>query len=523
MIKNTAARTVFMLGLFAILLTRQPYAEPWSFGIMGDTQWKSNDSINQNFVAVGIIKQVNHEFIRHGVKLVIQVGDLANNYSPQAFLTRAEVARELFDAGIGYFPVRGNHESSSDAANFFTTAFPQTCGQVNTFGATNFTSPFLLLQCLSYSFDYNNVRFILIDQFSRKDNSGSTDDNLSDQIEWLSSVSAGKDKNDHIFVFAHKNLIGQSHDDVLFGKNPSSNTRVQNDFFQILRDNGVHYFFSGHDHLHHRSIVISPDRKNALEQVIAASNSYKFYKPSGIPNDERYNKELRELPISQELYTIGYYIVTIDGPHITVDYYASLNGCGGEWGRGKKCKLEQTPVLSFMKRERFGYSLNGREFVIAPDESFTVVADTSKVSDKRTCASIVFGANTITEKLFDGRKTVQKVTTGWRDGEGLISDIFILLGMANKLGSEESGTYALSLSYNKSVKGSVTLARKNGANGWSNAVDSNIGGTPKFVIGAPLPSYGLGTYGIDTVDTRVWAVINRDGEFAVITGSDVGG
>jgi len=51
-------------------------AESWKFGVMSDTQWTvPDDGRNPNTVAVGIIDQLNQQFIDKEVKFVIQVGD----------------------------------------------------------------------------------------------------------------------------------------------------------------------------------------------------------------------------------------------------------------------------------------------------------------------------------------------------------------------------------------------------------------------------------------------------------------
>jgi hypothetical protein len=49
---------------------------------------------------------------------------------------------------------------------------------------------------------------------------------------------------------------------------------------------------------------------------------------------------------------------------------------------------------------------------------------------------------------------------------------------------------------------------------WVNAVDKNIGGAKKFVLGPYQSGYELGTYGIDPKTHTVWAVINYTGDFA---------
>ncbi len=522
-LKIVGACAIAVLSTFS-----KPSAEVWKFGLMGDTQWKSNiDGENPNTVAVGIIKQLNKEFIKHNVKLVIQVGDLVDSYSANAFNTRAEAAQDLLDAGIGFFPLRGNHEPSASAANYMSSAFPQACGYLKTFGATNFQYPAANLECLSYSFDFKNVRFVLIDQFTRKDNTGvNVNDNIVDQINWVNNTLANRASGTHAFVMSHKNIIGQNHVDCLFGSSPASNITSQNSFIRSLDVNGVRYYFGGHDHMHHRSIVKSPDGNYSITQLIASSNSYKFYIPLKPCIDIRYNTPPRELPISQELFTIGYYIFTVDGPNVTAQYYAALNGCGGTWGSGVDCDLTRTPKnLEFIKRETFGYSLNGKNFIIQPNQTLTVVSDTCKENGSlNTVASIISGTNSFSSSVYDGRSTIQNINTGWtsqkESDDDVKSDILKLWGMANNIGSNQSDTFTLSMSYGSNISGSLTIGSKDESGNWEPAVKGNFNGTPKFVIGPFKSTYSLGTYGIDPSSHTVWAVINHGGEFAVIKGSD---
>ncbi len=51
---------------------------------------------------------------------------------------------------------------------------------------------------------------------------------------------------------------------------------------------------------------------------------------------------------------------------------------------------------------------------------------------------------------------------------------------------------------------------------WVNAVDENIGGTKNFVFGPWEKSYPLGTYGVDPTTHTAWAVLNYNGDFAVV-------
>lgn len=514
-----------MIALFvlSLLLTASSAtAEAWKFGVMSDTQWKANlDGQNPNSVAVGIINQLNQEFIDKDVRFVIQVGDLTDNGSSVAMTTRADAAGALYNAGICFYPLRGNHESSQAAALQFQSLYPQSQGTGTTCAAANFTSPFPVLNGLSYAFYYNNARFVLLDQFTRTDGTnylGSSNNNIVDQQAWINAVLAGKPAYSHTFVFGHKNLIGQNHVDTLFGANPASNPDAQNAFIGSLAAAGVRYVFGGHDHMHHRSMMKSPDGSSSVQEIIGASNSYKFYIPQIPANDVTYDMPAfggtRETPVMQELFTIGYYIVTVDGPRVTVDYYAAPNGCNGD------CDLAVTPALTFSKRETFGYSLNGREFLVPEGGSYTVVQDRFQ----ETSASILDGTNDSSSKDYAGRSFTQTVDTGWTSSEDdrFASSILTLWGMEKSLGSTDTANYVLSISYDErrvrpehQGSGGFGIAAKDRSGAWVNAVDLNIGGTKRFVKGSWKPGYELGTYGVDPSSHTAWAVLNYNSDFAV--------
>ena len=130
---------------------------------------------------------------------------------------------------------------------------------------------------LSYSFDFGNARFVLLDQFTRTDGTGATasdvnDTNIADQQEWIASTLAARPKGGHTFVFAHKGLITESHVDSLFGSDPSKHPEAKNAFMASLQAAGAGYFFCGHDHIHQRSVIASPDGRSTVRQVIAASD-----------------------------------------------------------------------------------------------------------------------------------------------------------------------------------------------------------------------------------------------------------
>ncbi len=547
-------KTVCALVLVMFIAAASASATPWSFGVISDTQWpNSPDNKNPNSVAVNVINHVNQQFIDHRVKFVVAVGDITDNGSILALDTRATFAQALYNAGIGFYPLRGNHESSATAATEFTRIFPQTQNGVNNltpanalvtttyYGAppantgstftvgSNFNSPITInpnYAGLSYSFDYDNARFMLLDQFTIPNLACNL---IESQQPWITSTLVNRPSGTHAFVFGHKGLITENHTDILFGpncngssgnSNPSVKPAAQNDFMGSLFNNGVRYYMGGHDHMHNRAIVTSPDRNSTVQNIIAASDSYKFYIPQNPSNDEKYDLPafgfLRETPIAQELFAIGYYIVTVDGPRVTVDYYASPNGCNGD------CDETYDAIpYTFTKRETFGYSLNGKEFLVGQGQSYTNVQD----SFSGTTARILSGINGSTATDYADRSFTKTVDTGWTPATGEIftSNIFTLWGMAGSLGSGQTDVYTLSMTYDDDRvnglhlgNGGFRLAAKDADGNWVKAVDKNLGGARKFIKGAWRPGYELGTYGVDPFTKTAWAVINYDGDFAVV-------
>ena len=100
-------------------------AEAFSFGVMGDTQWAGSDPTgnNVNTVAVNQIKACNDAFVAAGVKFVVQVGDLTDTGSDASLQTRLNANSALNTAGIAFYGLRGNHESSTSNQTFFQNKY----------------------------------------------------------------------------------------------------------------------------------------------------------------------------------------------------------------------------------------------------------------------------------------------------------------------------------------------------------------------------------------------------------------
>ena len=135
---------------------------------------------------------------------MVHVGDLCDSGALPGEDIRALYAQPLYDRGIGFFPLRGNHDDGAPQAAECQALYPQTQNGIHnatpaakfdyaaaavispdnanlgipampdpgsSFQAgVNFSSPDATvtgdLRGLSYSFDFETARFILLDQFT---------------------------------------------------------------------------------------------------------------------------------------------------------------------------------------------------------------------------------------------------------------------------------------------------------------------------------------------------------------------
>lgn len=511
----------------------------FSFGIMSDSQWAPAAGHEAKGVAAEIIDDVNRQFIKAGVKFVIQVGDLTESSGKGAVEEldiRARHNAALAEAGIRYFPLRGNHDDSAAAARRFGQVFPDLPGRPGfraTDGFGSGGSPDLPgLEGRTYAFTCANATFILLDQFNVDDGSRKGRAYpVAEQLDWIKrQLTQASAAGRHAFVFAHKNLLGQQHKDNLFG-NPStaadageggSKRAVENAFIQALDENGVRYYFCGHDHMYHRSMVRSPDGRHSVEEIIAGSCSYKFYEPHP-------PYSANEQPLVQERNTVGYLIATVDGSQVAVRYYSVPVDTTGGRQRGVISKWE-TPSSAWPLRDTFGYNLNGKAFLVKKGESFHAVRDAAAGSGYLgTSVALLGGKNAVVgtthdDNVDDRRDCAELVTTGWtpRPSGNFQSDVLTLEGLDVELGSRKTNPFVLGLSYDpvgvsaeQIAAGQLAVCSRDAAGKWVKAVGLNSAGRPKFVKGPYRDGMALGTYGLDAAAHTVWAVLDHASDFAV--------
>lgn len=326
------ALTAALVGAVVIVAGSAAIATPYTYGVMGDTQWNASTTNNPNTVAVQVAQKVNTQFVNAGVQAVFQVGDLTDNGSTAGLQSRLDANSNL--NGIAFYGLRGNHEDNAAGKTFFQNNYMPTSG-----GGVNVE---VAPDGISYAVTINGTKFVMLDILTADSTAA-----LTQETTWMNTILG---ENDHTanFVLGHKNLAGLNHHDTEFqtGSNEDGNPAQQNAFFAALASHNAMYM-SGHDHVHDLSYIASPDGQNTVTQLICASDSYKFYTPNYNGVTSRYHQ------INDELYHAGYYIFSVDGSAVNIDYYHSDQAYDPSAGMNET----QAAALTFSKA--YSWSFDG--------------------------------------------------------------------------------------------------------------------------------------------------------------------
>jgi len=254
-----------------------------------------------NGINLPVVKRLVDEIIKEKPALVLFSGDLINGYSP-AETNAAQLANwcrnfmePLLDKGIKVYPVRGNHEMTSDGAEL-------TSGNVwrRTFGdkfALPDNGPWNEKK-VTYSFTCNNALFLNLDTIV-----------LKGQVNqgWIDTQLAGN-KAIHVFTQLHVPLFQQKGG---HKGGPQDQPQKRNALVDSLTKAGSVVLFCGDDHWYDHCTV--PTNNMQFHQLTVGTGGAPLKSPASVMN--YFDGDVKGVAHTNRY---GYARVEIDGSAVNI-------------------------------------------------------------------------------------------------------------------------------------------------------------------------------------------------------------
>jgi hypothetical protein len=305
-----------LVGGFLVLATlcSPSFADPWTFISVGDSRGSDN-GVNSL-----ILGELATEIVNQSADLVVFPGDLVTGGVNQTALEGQllywrGIMQPVYDAGIGVYPVRGNHDLGSPAGvtawnNVFSGdyALPANgpAGEEN----------------LTYSVAHENALFLGLDQYvtPHRVNQGWVD-------QQLAASSAP-----HVFAFGHEPAFEVEHTDCL-----DDYPTERDAFWHSLEDAGSRAYFAGHDHFYdHARVDDDGDPSNDVHQYVVGTGGAPLYSWSGVYDGDNGDYTLENLRHAR---AYGYVHGEIDGLTATLTW------------------MRRVGVDTFEAREQWSYTI----------------------------------------------------------------------------------------------------------------------------------------------------------------------
>jgi 3',5'-cyclic AMP phosphodiesterase CpdA len=266
----------------------------WRFIVTGDSRSEGEN----NGVNVKILGELAEEIAKQNVDFVLVPGDLVNGGVSQRrmeiqFSTWLKTMKPVYDAGIGVYPVRGNHDKGEPedvaAWNKFFDYLPDNGppGEKN----------------LTYSFKHNNALIIGVDQYIKESRVNQT---------WLDEQLAAN-ASGHVFIFGHEPAFKADHEDCL-DDYPDARDR----FCSSIEKAGARAYFCGHDHFYnHATADDNNDPTDDVHQYIVGTAGAPLYRWSPPYDGDNGPYTVQNVHYARKH---GYVLVEIDGPVATLTW-----------------------------------------------------------------------------------------------------------------------------------------------------------------------------------------------------------
>ncbi len=303
MSKKNMVKLAWILPVLAIFLTAGCEEQilspnipetPWSFIVTGDS--RSDGATNG--VNIRILTEIAAEIAASDAEFVLMPGDLVNGYEdPETmeiqFETWHKIMKPVYDAGIGVYPIRGNHDLGDPEGiatwNKFFDYLPDNGPKDE--------------QNVTYSFTHKNVLIIGLDQYIKERRVNQS---------WLNGQLSAN-RNPHIFVFGHEPAFKADHEDCL-DNYPDARDR----FWASITKAGARTYFCGHDHFfNHARADDDGDQTNDVHQYIVGTAGAPLYDWAPPYDGDNGDYAVKNIYHAKKH---GYVLVEIDGLFVTVTW-----------------------------------------------------------------------------------------------------------------------------------------------------------------------------------------------------------
>lgn len=280
--------TLLVLLLPLVTLPLPAQIPKWKFIVVGDT--RGTDSNNQ--INSVILAELAQAIAQQKPSFVLVPGDLVDAGTPAAFQAWTNLMAPVYRAGIGVYPVLGNHD---------LTSIP---GWTNVFGATLPNNGPVGEIDRTYFFTFANALVLNLDNYV---NAGRVNQS------WINAVLATNSRP-HVFVQGHMPAFKANHTDCL-----DDYPAARNAFWNSLSNANCRIYFSGHDHFYDHTRIDDGDGDPEwdIHQMIVGSG--------GAPLVSTYAYDGLNSPFTpQAVYheqQYGYVLVEVDGFAVKTTWY----------------------------------------------------------------------------------------------------------------------------------------------------------------------------------------------------------
>ena len=381
-------------------------ATPWRFAVLGDTHVPNSTLLGEMATAM----------MADSVKLVLFPGDIVESgrsASAETYATQLSswksLAAPMYQAGIGVYPIRGNHENDTNQSTVTWNSAFAGAYQLPANGPATESN-------LSYSIGYKNALFVGLDDYVNIHRVNQT---------WLDQQFAANTTRPHVFVFGHEPAFKVFHTD-----NLDDYVAERDQFWKSLVGAGARTYFSGHDHFFDAARIDDGDGnlENDVVQVVVGTgggtlfDQYNYFNASA-------NSSYTPVQLSHWM-TNGYLLVEVSGETAS-DRLVTLTF--------KRRNVATDGLVSYLPAYTFSYTAAAKP--VAPTSPSYAIVDTGQSLSYNASAEIA--APAVGAAFYGQDAQHQGLAPSYRDnGDGTVSDLHTGLMWVKARGSKSTWTQA---------------------------------------------------------------------------------